>query len=236
MSYSFPPTSWTLLREACKDDTLGHQALKEFSTQYYYPVQAFFGVLLQNSTEDPDDHTNSFFISKFLSRRILQAADRDLGTFRHFLKQSLRNYCRDVFRKESRRRSQELYIDDESRAPLPLTDDPRQRMDTVFHEAWIRSLLQKALDAVAENCRRNGQEEHLDLFMSRYLAPSNSVVSWEILGKKYGLDQKKARSRAETVIRQLRDIIRNILIEETGSKEAAEEELATLTALLGEVE
>jgi len=206
--------------------------MDDFSAQYYEPVRAFFGVLLGNSSEDPHDHTQAFFASKILSRRLLRAAKPELGSFRHFLKQSLRNYTRDVFRKAQRTTAREVHIEAEEYSVDLAADDVWDEVDAAFHEAWVRSLLQRAMDEVTARCQEKGQGAHLDLFVSRYMDSAESVPSWTELGERYGIDQRKARSRAETVARQLRGIILNILAEDAGSEKAAEVELDALVALL----
>jgi hypothetical protein len=59
-----------------------------------------------------------------------------------------------------------------------------------------------------------------------------SICQWKELGEAYGLDEKAARNRAETVARHFRLVLRDMLTDEVGSEQSADEEIATLLAFL----
>jgi hypothetical protein len=103
--------------------------------------------------------------------------------------------------------------------------------ESAFNEAWVRRLLDESLTRVREICERKNQVDHYRLFMGMYLSDSIEP-SWRELGALYGLDEKTARSRSDTVVRHFRKIVREILREETGSDALVDEELAALRALL----
>ena len=70
-------------------------------------------------------------------------------------------------------------------------------------------------------CLKRNQEVHLDLFEARYLGEADAAPSWEALGARYGLDQKTARDRADTVAHHFRIILRRMLRNEIAAPGAS---------------
>lgn len=109
--------------------------------------------------------------------------------------------------------------------------DLANRPEEAFHEAWVRGLLEQSLRQARRRCESAGQLSHFEIFSSRYLSSGEVVPSWAEIGARHGLDSKAARGRAETVARILRGSLLEILTLESGSRRAAEMELATLGVL-----
>jgi hypothetical protein len=83
--------------------------------------------------------------------------------------------------------------------------------EAAFHHAWVKVTLAEALARVRALCLKREQEVHLQLFEERYLCEADVAPSWEELGARYGLDQKAARDRADTVVRHFRLVLRRML-------------------------
>jgi DNA-directed RNA polymerase specialized sigma24 family protein len=220
-----PTTSWSLIAEAAHETDQAHVAMAEFARRYHAPVHAYVRAL----THDADfaiEITQSFFSDRILGRRLLEQADRVKGSFRPFLKQAVRNFCVDAFRKRAR---EVAHIGAPGAAweDLP-SPGAGSRPDEAFHVAWVRELLVRALERVRLRCVERGQVEHLEIFVARYLGAEDR--SWAELGERFGLDEKSARGRAETVSRQFRRALRELVTVETGSPSAADEEIAMLLA------
>ena len=229
----FPQTSWTLLAEACAGGTIGEAARSELAARYYKPIHAYITAIFRDA-EEAQELTQSFFERSILSGRLLRAADRTKGSFRPFLKQALRNFVTDHFRKRPRGMSASVRPDADSDGWDQIVSDTGPGSpEVVYHGAWVRSLLEVALEKVRETCARRGQQQHFELFAARYLDHAGTAPSWRALGEPYGLDEKAARNRTETVARHFRLVLRQMLAEETGSGQAADEEIA---ALLGALE
>jgi len=231
MNDFFPITRITVLKNACREDTIGAKAMENFADLYYQPVLAYFSVLLRNFHEDPREHTNQFFLSKILSRHLLVAVRPELGTFRHFLKRAISNYCRDQFRRARRQTKKELPLNTADGQVHDREVNPWPEIEAAFHEAWVRSLLQRTVERVEKSCKMNDQQVHFALFVA-YYASAGKRKSWSELGAAHGLDQRTARSRAETVTRKLEPELRAILAEDAGNDEMVDEELAALRAIL----
>ena len=229
-----PSTSWSLLAAAGRSDEAAAAARAEVTARYYRPVHAYLVAIVR----DPDlarELTHGFFEQAILSGRLPARADRARGPFRPYLKQALRNYVTDVWRRETRQRRH---------APGPPMDpdpegnwepqiaDARPEPDVAFHAAWVRALLDEAIDRVRSICAVRGQTEHFALFVGRYLSKTGDPPSWKALGATYGLEEKTARSRAETAAQHFRRELRELLRRDVETEQDVDQEIATLLAFL----
>ena len=229
-----PSTSWTLLAAAGRSDEAAAAARAEVTARYYRPVHAYLTAIVR----DPElarELTHGFFEQAILSGRLLARADRTRGPFRPYLKQALRNHVTDIWRRETRQKRQAagppVDPDSEENWEQRLTD-ARPEPDAAFHAAWVRALLDEAIDRVRSNCAVRGQTGHFALFAGRYLSTTGDIPSWKTLGAPYGLEEKTARSRAETVVQHFRGVLRELLRRDVETEQDVDQEIATLLALL----
>jgi DNA-directed RNA polymerase specialized sigma24 family protein len=221
----FPQTSWTLLADARATDAAGEAARREVVGRYYRPIRAYLMAIVRDG-EQADEVTQAFFERIVLSGRLVRAADREKGSFRPFLKQALRYFVID----HRRRHGPPVVRPDHSTQGWDVLLDGKEppSAEVEYHRAWVRALLEQALEQVRTACADKGQIEHFELFSARYLAATEPVPSWGELGRPYGLDEKAARNRTETVARRFRLVLRRLVAQETGSVEAANREIAAL--------
>jgi len=220
-----PPTSWTLLAEAVGED--GTKARTELAHRYFRPVRAYVGAIVRD-TERADELTQAFFERIMLSGRLIQTADRTKGSFRALLKQALRNFVTDDGRRTQVATRREMRPDDDERGWDAVSGAVNESAESEYHDAWVRALLEHALDTVRQECRARGQEEHFELFAARYLHDGSEPPSWREIGRPRRLDEKAARNRTETVARRFRVVLRRMLIDEAGSTGGADREVAEL--------
>jgi RNA polymerase sigma factor (sigma-70 family) len=228
---SFPATCWPLLEEIRLGGKQGRDALDEFVRCYYRPAHAYILAIVRDQ-ERARDVTQGFFHVAVLCRGLLSRADSRKGSFRAYFKRALRNYVKDMWRREERGDKFSDHPDAEpggwerigiAAGPLP---------DREFQVEWIRTMLEEALNRLRSICTAKDQKEHLELFLGRYLSATPDPPSWDELGRAFGLDPKTARHRAETVARHLQTVLRTMVADQVGSAAAIDEELATLKAFL----
>lgn len=228
----FPPTSWTLLAQARGRSPAAQEAVAELAERYYRPVYAYLQAIVRNA-ETAEELTQGFFATKFLTGALVARASRSEGRFRHYLKQALRNYVKDAWRQAERQKrrppERELRPDEDSAGWDRLIPEHAPAADAAFHAAWVRALLGDALERVRRICDERGQLAHFELFVARYV---NEAGGWRVLGQRFGLQEKTARSRAETILRHFRFVLREMLRQEVGSEQDVDEEIAALLALL----
>lgn len=231
----FPNTSWTLLVEARGSTPQARHAQAEFARRYYRPVRDYLGAL-SGDRQEAEELAQGFFADVIAPGRLMAAANRSRGSFRHYLKQSLRNYVASDMRFRQRQKRHAL----EELRPDAWSDEGWDRLDLraedapdkAFHNAWVRALLGDALSRVHAICTQRKQTEHYELFVGMYLCDAPEPPSWRELGAAFGLDEKAARSKTETVARHFRAVLREMMAQDVGGKESVDEEIAALLALL----
>lgn len=236
----FPETSWTLLAKARQRSDEGICAREDFAQRYYRPVVEFLLVLVQDG-EQAQVLAQEFFAKLSATDGLLQRANPEKGAFRDYLRQALRNLVIDHHR-HNRIAALETHPDQESAGGWEAVALPRfPAADAAFHRAWVKATLQEALTQVHALCLKRNQEVHLDLFEGRYLSETDPPPSWEDLGARYGMDEKAARKRADTVARHFRLVLRRMLRNEItvpgtgrqGTEAAIDEEIRALLSPLG---
>jgi DNA-directed RNA polymerase specialized sigma24 family protein len=228
----FPSTSWTLLAEVRAGGEAAKAARDELVARYYRPVRAYLQAIVRD-LEKAEELTQSFFERVVLSGRLIRAADPGRGSFRPYVKKALRNFVADDRRRRPLGGAPVVRPDDATQGWDAVTDQTQPRSaETEYHNAWVRALLEVALEKVRETCMARGQQDHFQLFVRRYMNETGEEPSWRDLGQPFGLDEKAARNRTETVARHFRLVLRRILVEETGSAEEATAEVSALLELL----
>lgn len=228
----FPGTSWTLLEAANQPGESGKAARDEFVARYYPPARAYIAAIVRDG-DQADDLVQAFIERVVLKGRLLSNADRRKGGFRSFLKQSLRNFVIDHMRKKGVAGPQ-VHPDGATGGWDRVLDEHPASAESEYHTAFVRALLEAALQQVRARCEERGQLEHFQLFVSRYLPQVGSGASWRELGQEVGLDERTARNRAETVARHFRLTLREMLAADMGSvdPQAVDEELTALLSFL----
>jgi DNA-directed RNA polymerase specialized sigma24 family protein len=206
----FPETSWTLLARARKQTDEGARAREDFAHKYYRPVQEFLLVLVQDS-EQAQELAQDFFSRLSVPGGLLERAHPEKGALRDYLQQTLRNLVID-YHRSNRKRAHETHPDQASAGAWEVMEPAGfPAAEAAFHHAWVKVTLAEALSRVRTLCLKRKQDVHLDLFEARYISEAHPPPSWEELGARYGLDQKAARDRADTVARHFRLVLRRML-------------------------
>jgi len=237
----FPDTSWTLLERACEQQPDGLRAREDFAERYHRPILEFLMVIVGDA-DLAQDLTQEFFARLTRHGSLFRHAAREQGTFRTYLMSALRHLAIDHHRR-ARREANDAHPDQWSDGGWDTLNPPAfPSAEAAFHSAWVKTVLAEALAQVRKTCEERDQQVHLHLFEGRYLAPLDRVPSWEELGAKYELDQKTARTRADTVARHFRSVLRRMLRQQitvagaAGGGQAASTEAAIdreIEALLG---
>jgi RNA polymerase sigma factor (sigma-70 family) len=206
----FPETSWTLLAKACEQNDQGSRAREDFAHRYYRPVHQFLLLLVQDS-EQAQELAQEFFTRLSGPGGLLERARPEKGAFRDYLRESVRNLARDYYRR-NRAQALQTHPDRAGAGGWDAMELPGlPAAEAAFHRQWVTATLTEALTRVRALCLKRRQEVHLHLFEARYLSEADRAPSWEELGARYGLDQKTARDRADTVARHFRLVLRRML-------------------------
>lgn len=226
----FPSTSWELLNDAARLDGRSAVALNEFAERYYPAVRAFVAAIVRDPART-DDLTQRFFETVVLSGRLLSHADPLRGSFRPYLKQAIRIFLVDEYRRRTRSlQSSEVPLDTTGGSPAlagQSAGPDRERL-----RAWARSLVAIAVARVERIGHENGQDQHFQLFKRRYLSDADQPPSWRDVGEVVGLDETIARGRADTAVRHFRTELRDLVASDIGAGGSIDEELRAVIAIL----
>jgi DNA-directed RNA polymerase specialized sigma24 family protein len=140
-------TDWAVIEDA-KEGTseLANQARGELLKRYHKAVLKF----LQRKLPEYEANmlASDFSLAVMDCERVLQKADRQHGMFRRYLQRVLGNWVIDHFRKDKRKKKQEIALEVEKGILDELPDTPaRAEVQTAMQECLDRSLaeLLKAL-------------------------------------------------------------------------------------------
>jgi DNA-directed RNA polymerase specialized sigma24 family protein len=193
-------------------------------------VRGFIGALTRNAPAT-DDLTQRFFETAVLSGRLLAQADSGKGRFRPYLKQAIRNFLVDEHRREARGVA-EVHPDALEGGWGTIANGSAPGPDEALLRGWAQSLVAIAVTRLEAACEQQGQRQHFELFMRRYVQDPDHPPSWRQVGDTFGLDEKIARSRADTAVRRFRVILRQLISSDMGAAEGVDDELQALIAVL----
>jgi RNA polymerase sigma factor (sigma-70 family) len=207
-------------------------ALQELSRRYYRPIYAYLAALARDG-ERALDLTQSFFAERVLNRQVLMDASPVQGSFRHYLRRTVRNFFLDEVRGEASIRrgggaAQSRSNEAEQLAEVHDWGNP----ELAFHTEWVRSHLETALARVEALCAEREQVQHFEIFLRRYLGHADPPPTWAEIGEPFGIDARTAQGRAETVARHFQLVLRGMFKVELGRTRNVDQELAALHALL----
>jgi len=149
-----------------------------------------------------------------------------------YLKQAIRNFLVDERRRAARSVTPDVWPDAVAGGWNDLVDESSGAPDEARLRAWAQSLVAMAVARLETDCRAHGQAQHFQLFARRYLTDRDQPPAWREVGEAFGLDEKTARSRAETAARHFRALLRQLVASDIGSEQAIDDELHAMIAVL----
>jgi len=181
---------------------------------------------------DAEDLTQRFFETVVLSGRLLAQADPHKGRFRPYLKQAIRNFLVDERRRGARTMSTDVRPDTLEGGWDTIATESSPGPDEEMLRAWARSLVAMAVARLEATCEEKAQRQHFQLFVHRYLQDPDRPPTWREVGQAFGLNEKIARSRAETAARHFRALLRDLVARDVGVDGDIDDEIQTIIALL----
>ncbi len=130
---------------------------------------------------DAKDLTQAFFV-RFLEKRLIEQLDPERGSFRGFLKRSLRNFIIDEARKRSARSPADgkvfSYEEEQDAAQLPTEVESAE---AEFEREWRVTVIWRALKALDKRLEKSGLGGHYVTFKS-YCLPDGDLSRSQLLG------------------------------------------------------
>jgi DNA-directed RNA polymerase specialized sigma24 family protein len=208
----FASTRWTTVLEA-GDSTAASAhalgALSELCQIYWRPLYVFLRKE-GYGREDAQDLTQGFF-AHLIETRGYAHADREKGRFRSFLLVALKHFAADARDRERALKRGGGLI------PAPLDDQAETQVawqakwqaDELYDREWAASLVQQALDRLAEECALAGKAELFNCLMPRLAATEESAIPYEEMARRSHVplstlrhELARLRARYRTILRE----------------------------------
>jgi RNA polymerase sigma factor (sigma-70 family) len=220
VSHDFPETHWSQLLEL-RDPAHPRYAehLELLARRYWTPVYHYARALRKVSATDAEDLTQQFF-TMLLARRDLEKLSPERGSFRGFLKTSLKHFLSSADRAAA------------VRAPLgfPFREaeaewqaHPDRTPEEAFDREWGRTVLLEATARLRRELEAAGRAAHADIF--RRYCLEDEGASYAGLAREHGLREDDVRNILRVARQRLREILSDLLRDYLLPGQDVEEEL-----------
>jgi RNA polymerase sigma-70 factor (ECF subfamily) len=223
----FDSTSWSLILRAQHDPG----DLEKLLRAYWSPVYAYIR-RKGFSTHDASDITQDFLTQVVLGRDFLGRADQGRGSFRAFVKASLRNFLIDHQRRSRRRRS-EVSIEEAALPPAVSEKTELGRDETAPSEAfdrqWAAAVLAVTVERLRAGCEADDMTPHWRAFDMNVLRPitrgATPLPMDEVARLVGARDAAHASNMIVSVKRRFRATLRKVVAETVSDPAQIEQEI-----------
>jgi len=223
----FPKTRWTLVvrsgNSGEEESAHAEKALAELCEIYWPPLYLYLR-RAGKSPQDSEDMVQDFF-AHVVRRDFFERADPAQGKLRSFLLKSLKNFAVDRHKFETAEKRggnvHLLSIDhDQAERQLSIEQSSHLAPDVAYDRQWALSVLEGALDSVADQYSENGKKQLFDA-----LSP---LIAWNVrarpqkeVAEELGLTDSAMRVALHRLRSKFKDAIRGRVAETVvgGSKE-----------------
>jgi hypothetical protein len=156
--------------------------MEQLLTRYVPALRRYLLRVKRLDADRVDEATQSFVADKFLTRTLLNAANRDRGRFRNLLVRAVENYLIATYR---RTRSREISDSATGEMAPAVEADPLH----AFEGEWAKSVLQEAVTRTYDYCQRRGRDDLWQVLKSRVIDPAADGVrrpSYKELVRRFG--------------------------------------------------
>jgi RNA polymerase sigma factor (sigma-70 family) len=209
----FPSTRRSALFATRSQDSverrLGYERL---IGDYWKPVYKYVRIKWRADEDEAQDLTQAFF-ARAMEKGFFDSFDPSKAAFRTFLRTCLDGFVQNQRKAASRLKrgggvasvsldfqgaEGELRIQ-----PVSPDADPEQ----FFHKEWLRGVMTASVDELRTLCAERGKETHFLLF-SRYDLDPDDTISYETLGREFGITAVTVTNHLAWVRREFRRIVR----------------------------
>ena len=167
----FPATAWTVIRSAQEhQDNVRQAALERLITVYWRPVYWQLRRDWNAPHWEAADLTQEYF-ARLIDGDFLEGVSKDKGSFRSYVKATLRNFVLNTKRAERAARR------GGGKDPIPVEElnavgaEPPGGLegpDRAFERELMRAIVREVLTELEEDCRRRDREVQYELFFRFY--------------------------------------------------------------------
>ena len=222
-----------ILRAGDSGATSAHalSALSELCRIYWRPVYAFLRKQ-GYGREDGQDLTQGFF-AHLIETRGYAHADPEKGRFRSFLLSALKNFIADARDREQalKRGGGMILIQLDDQAEMQIERAAKWEADEIYDREWATSLVQQALDRLAQERAIAGKAELFGHLAPRLVA-EESAVPYEEMARRSRVTVSALRSELARLRARYRAIVREEVRETVCEATDVDDELRYLCQAL----
>lgn len=220
----FPETRWTLIQRTREDDG---GSLEEWCRGYWRPVRDYI-CAQGKSTEEASELAQAFFEALLSREREKILPEKLAGSFRAYLKRSVKNFVTDRWRAEQSQKRGGGVVD------LEFEDDQissgEVSPDRAFEQAWVLTVLQRAMDRLEKEMEEAGKGEFFKAIAG--LLDGRSVKEDRTaLAARFGMKDGAFRVTLHRLRGRFRELMEDELRETVSSRSELEEEIRYLLAV-----
>ena len=233
----FVTTHWSVILAAKnKASPDSFAALETLCHIYWYPVYVF--VRRQgHSPADAEDLTQEFF-ARFLAKDYLQAADREKGRFRTFVRVALKRFLANEWERARRLKRggglPQVSLDtacaeQRYQAESSVTLSPER----LYEQRWARTLLDQALSELRSVYAEAGKEFEFEQLKGALTAERESI-DYHQLSETLKMNEGAVRVAVHRLRKQFRQVFRSVVAQTVAIPQEVDQELRYLAKLLTE--
>ncbi len=159
----FLTTRWTRVGLAKMNSEEGRHALADLCDAYYEPVVAYLRCVLRDA-DAARDLSHAFF-AEMLAGGQISAADPERGRFRHYLLGAVKHFL--AHHREAARRLKRgggvaplsLEAHEHGTSVASVAEDARLSPEAAFDRQWAITVLDRAMEGLATECRAQGKPD-----------------------------------------------------------------------------
>jgi DNA-directed RNA polymerase specialized sigma24 family protein len=231
----FVTTHWSVVLSAGHSDTpRAAEALQRLCQAYWYPLYAYVR-RRGYSPHDAQDLTQGFFAC-LLERQSLATADPNKGRFRSFMLGAMNYFLATEWTKmqtQKRGGGREIVSLDLAAAEqrLDLESARDSTPDRIFDKEWARALLDKVLNQLEGEFRREGKIPLFDT-LKQTLAGSRESQPYAALAGQLKMNEGAVKTAVHRLRRRYRQLLEAEIANTVTSPDEVREEMAYLLTVV----
>jgi len=187
-------------------------------THYYEPLAAYISAVDRGRLGEPRDLIAGFFADRLGRPEWLEQWRGSGLRLRRWLVNGLHYYCREERRRRRRDQAEDL---DGDRVPASI--------DSVFERAYARATVQRATEAAAAECAREGYAEHWGCFLRHHVGGA----TYEQIAAEQNRTPGQIANMVRTATRRFRTAVSGLLLQDGADPANLDREIGELLATLG---